>query len=59
MDILSLTLNHCMMGYVTSSIIWQSIGESESNYGCLGKFGMRTLRSMECDLFKGRNLLHS
>ena len=57
--ILSLILNHCMMGSVTSSIMWQSIGESENIHGRLWKIGMRALRSMECGLFKARNLLLS
>ena len=59
----SLALAHYVSGYVTkaekSSMqeIWQDISESKSIYSRLWSFGVRSLRSRECDLYEASDLL--
>ena len=59
----SLALSHYITGYVTkaekSSMqeMWQEIGESSNIYSRLWKFGIQTLKSRECGLYKASDLL--
>ena len=61
----SLALTHYVSGYVTkaekSSMqeIWDQVSESKSVYSRLWSFGVRSLRSRECGLYKASDLLLS
>ena len=60
---LSLALAHYVSGYVTkaerSNIqdIWQEVNEDKSIYSRLWFFGIRSMRSRECGLYKAGDLL--
>ena len=59
----SLALAHYVTGYVTKAErsnlqdLWQEVGSNRSVYSRLWSFGIRSLRSRECGLYKASDIL--